>query len=49
MLAALDNERLVDGREKVFCQVGGEADDVVEVSLRVFGVQAAEEVAGRNC
>lgn len=49
MLAALDDERLVDGREEVFCEVGREPDDVVEVALGVLGVEAAEEVAGRSC
>lgn len=45
MLAALDGQGLVDGGEKVFGQVGGEGDEVVEVLGRVFGVEAAEEVA----
>lgn len=46
MLAALDGQGLVDGREKVFGQVGGEGDDGVEVVGCVFGVEAAEEVPG---
>lgn len=45
MLASLDDQGLVDGRQKVFCQVGGEADDVIEVALSVLRVEAAEEVA----
>lgn len=46
LLAALDGQGLVDGREKVFGQVGGEGDDGVEVVGCVFGVEAAEEVPG---
>lgn len=46
LLAAADSQRLVDGREQVFGQIGGERDDVVEVLRRVFGVEPPQEVAG---
>lgn len=45
LLAALDREGLVDGREEVFGEVWGEGDEGVEVVRGVFGVEATEEVA----
>lgn len=45
LLAALDGEGLVDGRQEVLGQVRGQGDDCVEVLARVLGVEAAEEVA----
>ncbi len=45
LLAAADCEGLVDRREEVFGQVGGQGDYVGEVGRGVFGVEAAEEVA----
>lgn len=44
--AAPCRERLVDGCEEVFGEGGGKGADVREVGGGVFGVEAAEEVAG---
>jgi hypothetical protein len=44
LLAPLHGEGLVDGREEVLGQVGGEGDDGVEVVGGVLGVEAPEEV-----
>jgi hypothetical protein len=48
LLAAAHGQRLVDRREQVLGQVGGERDDVVEVLRGVFWVEPAEEVAARR-
>lgn len=47
LLAAPDLERLVDGGEEVFGEVGREGAYAGEIGGRVFGVETAEEVAGR--
>ena len=44
--AFLDGEGDVDGLEQVFFERGVQGDDVVDVALDVFGVEAPEEVAG---
>jgi hypothetical protein len=44
VLAALDREGLVDGREEVLGQVGGQGDDGVEVLGCMLGVEASEQV-----
>lgn len=48
LLAALDGQGLVDGREKVLRQIRCEGNDCIQVVGRVFRVQAAEEVARRR-
>jgi hypothetical protein len=45
LLASADRQGLVDGREQVLGQVGGEGDDGVEVVCRLLGVETTEEVA----
>jgi len=47
LLAAPDLEWLVNGGEEVFGELGGEGAYAGEIGGGVFGVQAAEEVAGR--
>jgi hypothetical protein len=46
--AAPDRQRLVDGGEEVFGEVGDELDERFEVGAGVFGIEAAEEVAGER-
>ena len=47
-LASPDLERLVDGGEEVFGEVGSEGAYAGEIGGGVFRVQAAEEVTGRD-
>ena len=44
--ALLDGERNINGFEKVFFELGVQADNVIDILLDVLGVQTAEEVAG---
>lgn len=44
--AATDFKGLVNGCEEVFCKIGDEAGDVLEVALGVARGEATEKVSG---